>query len=89
LVRNTSGGRFSDGPRPIFDAPGREHEHAGLPDGAHRHAFPEAARTVEPARPEGVAAREAADVVVVKTQTEPDRQLARTHAVAPGTTTRL
>jgi CDP-glycerol glycerophosphotransferase len=89
LVDNTFGGRFADGPRAIFDALGRAHAHVWVADGAHRHALPEAVPTVELGTPEGVAVREAADVDVVKTQTEPDRQLAGTHAAAPGTTTRL
>src|SRR4051794_7199462 len=73
FVYNTFAGRFSDSPLAIYRALLREgpaHEHVWLADPAHRDSFPPEVETVVLDSPEGVAALEAADVVVANTHTE-------------------
>ncbi len=72
FVYNSFAGRFSDSPRVIWEALRREgeHEHVWLADPLHGDSFPPDVETVELASEEGVAALEAADVVVANTHTE-------------------
>ena len=73
FVYNSFAGRFSDSPRAIHAALLRQdagHEHVWLTDPAHATTFPQGVETVVLDSPEGVAALEAADVVVANTHTE-------------------
>jgi CDP-glycerol glycerophosphotransferase len=72
-VVGDAAGRFADSPRAIYEAllrVGGDHEHVWLADPARLSSFPAEVATVELASDEGVAALEAADVVVANTHTE-------------------
>src|SRR4051794_6402966 len=73
FVYNSFAGRFSDSPRAVYEAlraRGGDHEHVWLLDPARRDSFPSDVETIELASDAGVAALEAADVLVANTHTE-------------------
>jgi CDP-glycerol glycerophosphotransferase len=75
VIHHSSGGRFSDSPRAIYQAlidsghPGR---HVWLADPRHRHGFPADVETVEYGSARCVEELESADVVVSNTHIEVD-----------------
>lgn len=74
FVYNSFEGRYSDNPRALYEAlvaRGGDHEHLWLADPAHAEGFAAAgARTAGFATGEGLAALEAADVLIANTHTD-------------------
>src|SRR3954451_7392013 len=73
FVYNSLRAHFSDSPRAIYESlvrRGGDHEHLWLAEPARLDSFPAGVATVELRSAAGIAALEAADVVVANTHTE-------------------
>jgi CDP-glycerol glycerophosphotransferase len=75
IVYQSFEGRYTDSPRAIYEAAvarGGDHEHIWLSDPAHTAGFPDGVANLPFRSDEGVAALEAADLVVANTHTDID-----------------
>ena len=75
VIHHSSGGRFSDSPRAIYQAlieSGHPSTHVWLADPRHRHGFPDDVDTVEYGSARCVRELQSADVVVSNTHIEVD-----------------
>jgi CDP-glycerol glycerophosphotransferase len=73
VIHHSSGGRFSDSPRAIYQAlidSGHPAEHVWVTDPRHRHGFPPGVDTVDYGSARCIAELESADVVVSNTHLE-------------------
>jgi CDP-glycerol glycerophosphotransferase len=79
VIHHSSGGRFSDSPRAIYQAlidSGHPSRHLWVADPRHRHGFPAGVDTVEYGSARCIAELESADVVVSNTHLEMEWQKA-------------
>jgi CDP-glycerol glycerophosphotransferase len=79
VIHHSSGGRFSDSPRAIYQAlidSGHPSSHVWVADPRHRHGFPAGVDTVDYGSARCIAELESADVVVSNTHLEMEWQKA-------------